>query len=181
MKELRASRVVIIDDDPQEADGLRSALAKDGIPSLVFTRLEDLPTDRLTGIRLAALDADFGGLYGKTTDADSITDPTAKMLAGLLAKENGPYHALIWTKRRELAASLVARLEHHEVPPAASTTLAKEDVRLPDGRWNLPMILSRIKESRSEQHGLSFLSEWEAAVFDAGITTVSDLFRGENG
>ena len=175
MKELQASRVVVIDDDAEEGDGLRRALTRGGIPSLVFATLEDLPPDRLTGVRLAALDADLTGTFATAPD-DQVTDPTARMLAQLLSTANGPYHALIWTKHTELADSLVDRLTLHGVRPAAWTTLAKEEVRS-NGNWDLLGILERIQESRSNKPGLSFLSEWEAAVVDAGVATIHDLLR----
>ena len=178
MKELRASRVVVIDDDAEEGDGLRRALAKGGIPSLVFAGFEDLPSDGLTGVRLAALDADLTGIFATTTNYDQVTDPTASMFAQLLAEENGPYHALIWTKHPELAASLVERLRVHQIPPAACTILAKEEV-LSDGDWNILKILGRIQQSQREHPSISFLLEWEGAVFDAGVATVSDLFGND--
>ena len=93
MKELRASRVVVIDDDAEEGDGLRRALTRGGIPSLVFAGLEDLPADQLTGVRLAALDADLTGTFATAPEYDQVTDPTARMLAQLLSDANGPYHA----------------------------------------------------------------------------------------
>ena len=170
--------MVIVDNDPDEGEGLRLALAKDGIPSLVFAGKEDLPSDRLTGVRLAALDADLGDQYGTGPDNDAITDPTALMVAELLADENGPYHALIWTKHPDLAASLKGRLKAREVPAVAYTTLPKARV-LSDGQWNIPKILEEIHKSRRDLPGLRFLSEWERAVFDAGVVTVRALLQGE--
>ena len=178
MKDLRAARVVIVDDLPDEGDGFRLALARDGVPALVFSRLEDLPSRPFAGVRLAALDADFTGIFGTTSDNDAITDPTAAILARLLAPGNGPYHALIWTSHPELAASLESRLAAHGRPPAACTTLAKEEV-FSEGQWDVETILRRIEESRSDQPGLRFLSEWEGAVFDAGVATVDQLLHGE--
>lgn len=177
MRELQTTRVVIIDDDAREGEGLRDALAEGGIPSLVFAGEDDLPSVPLTGVRLAALDADFADQYGTQPD-DVVTDPTAGMVAGLLAAENGPYHALIWTKHPGLAESLEEKLADRGFPAAAYTMLAKEEVRLGEG-WDVPKILQRIEQDRSGQLGLRFLSEWERAVFDAGVATVGDLFQGE--
>ena len=178
MKELQTPRVVIVDDDFEEGDGLRRALAKDGIPSLVYAGIDDLPSAPLTGVRLVALDADLSGQYG-TAEDDVVTAPTAQMVAELLGTENGPYHALIWTKHPELAQSLEARLAERQVPAAACTMLAKEEVRLGEQEWDISEILHRIRQSRSDQLGLRFLSEWERAVFDAGVATVDDIFQGE--
>jgi hypothetical protein len=179
MKELRATRVVIIDDVECEGEMLRCALARNGIPSLVFSRYEDLPSEGFTGVRLAALDADFRGTFTTAPSVDAITAPTADMLARLLAAGNGPYHALIWTKHPDLAESLRGHLEERNIPPIATTTLAKESVRDGEG-WNIPQIFDRVAASREKFPGLRFLSEWEGSVYDAGVITVNDLLEGDS-
>ena len=77
-----------------------------------------------------------------------------------------------------LANSLEARLADEGFSAAAYTMLAKEEVRIGEG-WDVPTILKRIEQDRSDQLGLRFVSEWERAVFDAGVATVGDLFQGE--
>ncbi|MDE2935525.1 MAG: hypothetical protein OXP37_01625 [Chloroflexota bacterium] len=179
MRELQTSRVVIVDDDDLEGETFRRSLARIGIPALVFARLEDLPSEPFSGVRLAALDADFANTFESASDPEEITDPTARMLGRLLASGNGPYHALIWTEHPELAESLVGRLAANRVPPAAWTVLSKASVQI-DGNWDIQKILDQIAESRNGQPGLRFLSEWERAVHDAGVVTVGDLLEGDS-
>ena len=65
MEGLRTSRVLVVDDKFEEALPFIQAIAKYGIGALYFSGVKDeeLPEEgnKLTGIRLAALDMNLGG------------------------------------------------------------------------------------------------------------------------
>ena len=63
MDGLRTTRVLVIDDRRDEAQGVIDALARDGIGAVYYSQdVRNHPRKPLTGIRLAALDMNLENL-----------------------------------------------------------------------------------------------------------------------
>ena len=99
MDGLKTSRVLVLDDDINEARPFMEALAKRSIGWVYYPGDDEskLPSEdgRLTGIRLAALDLDLG-VGG---EAGPVIEVLVRNLNSLVHEKNGPYLAIAWTSK----------------------------------------------------------------------------------
>jgi hypothetical protein len=174
---LIGARVVVVDDDPEEALPILKAFSKIGVPSVFFDgRPTGLPrqADRLTGVRLAVLDMD---LIGGGADDKSKVAALVKVLSGILSSYNGPYAVVAWTKHLELVEVFERYLfEQPDLPnPIFVTTLEKAACKKTNG-FDLRVVAEELKKSLDEGASpLFLLQSWEGKAFDAATRVTNEL------
>ncbi|MGL5122807.1 MAG: hypothetical protein ACRC6K_01375 [Fusobacteriaceae bacterium] len=95
---LSNSKVVIIDDEYEEAQPLITGLKTIGISALHIAKIVEIKKT-INGIRLIFLDIDLVAGAGNSHDrAGTIIS----FLKRILDKENGPYLILIWSKQSDI-------------------------------------------------------------------------------
>ena len=162
MDGLRTTRVLVIDDQRDEAQGVIDALAKVGIGAMYYSQdVRSHPPQPLTGIRLAALDMNLENL--PTTDPVVATAPTLSVLSKLVANSNGPYLAIAWTKHPELVAVFRERAASLPCPPIKVVQLIKPT----SGRYNFASITKRLKTALDDSYPIGLLGFWEQLVHDS--------------
>lgn len=175
MEGLRTTRVLVVDDSAEEADGILKALAKEGIGAVSYSqKLDLLPQRPLTGIRLAVLDMNLENI--DASDAAAIVAPTLGVLQRLVSGENGPYVAIAWTKHPDLISEFETRVLTLPCSPIKLIPLLKADVRKKSGEFDFRAIGKRLASALDDCYPISLLGFWEQMVHDSTgeiIETVS--------
>lgn len=177
MNGLNGARVVVIDDDPEEALPILKAFSKIGVPSVYFDgRPIGLPRQahRLAGIRLAVLDMD---LVGGGADDKSKVAALVKVLSRILSSDNGPYAVVAWTKHLELIELFEQYLfAQPDLPnPIFVATLEKAACKKNQG-FDLRVVAEELKKSLDEGGSpLLLLQGWEGRAFDAATRVTNEL------
>ena len=87
-------KVVIVDDQVEEAKPLIKLLSKRGVPTLYFSGdCSDLPESPLRGVRLVFCDLKFSA----ASDERTILSNLIGILRKLISNNNGPYILLLWS------------------------------------------------------------------------------------
>ncbi len=163
MDGLRTTRVLVIDDEREEAQGVIDALARDGIGAIYFSQdVTRLPSQPLTGVRLATLDMNLENL--PSPDPPAATAAILSVLGRLIAGNNGPYLAIAWTKHPELVGEFRSRAATLPCPPVRVIPLLKAEVRAEDGSFDFAKIAAEVRRSLDECYPLGLLAYWEQMV-----------------
>ncbi len=184
MTGLTGSRVIVVDDDENDALPILKAFAKKGIPTAFFDgSLSGLPLkrDRLLGVRLAILDMDLigGGVSNKSKAAALV-----KCLEKILNPNNGPYAVLAWTNNPDLLEVFenYVCLAANFPKPIFSVMLTKAECRNKREKLgNLEVISKKLDDKLMQVSPLMFLQAWEEKCFSAATqvtNTLSDLASG---
>lgn len=161
MDGLRTTRVLVVDDQRHEAQGIIDALARDGIGAVYYSQdVKSHPRKPLTGIRLAALDMNLENL--STNDPVATTAATLGVLGSLIGENNGPYVAIAWTKRGDVVDEFRQRALRLPCPPIATVPLIKPR----SGRYDFASIARRLKTALDDSYPIGFLGFWEQLVHD---------------
>ena len=159
MDGLKTTRVLVIDDDVDEATLFMEALAQHGIGSIRFSgEMEKLPTEnnKLTGIRLAVIDMDLDGAGG---DVNVVIPRLLGIMGRLLAKDNGPYLAVAWTKHDEYVDSFRERCPSElACPPIGIIPMPKKNFK------DIESISQKVDQAINESYPLGLLGFWEQAL-----------------
>ena len=175
---LKGSRVIVVDDELDDALPILKALAKKGIAAAFFTgSVEDVPPEdqRLYGVRLAILDMD---LTGGGTDDKTKVSALLNFIGKVLHPENGPYAVVAWTKHAELTAMFDERLFTIESLPKPIVTIKieKADCKK-DDQFDLTVVSSKLEEALAKFSPLLFLAAWEEKCYAAatGVTNALSI------
>jgi hypothetical protein len=174
---LTGTRVIIVDDEEEEALPMMKAFAKEGIPTAFFDgRIHGLPPKRkrFSGIRLAILDMDLIG--GGVPDATK-SQALVKVLSSILSPENGPYAVLAWTKHPEIRELFEQHVfARPDVPkPIVTVTIEKAAFKKPKGAFDLVALSKEIKSAVSQTTPLLLLQTWEGNSFEAATAVTNAL------
>lgn len=173
---LRSTRVIIVDDDQNEALPIMKAFAKKGIPCAYFhgANLKELPEekDKFLGIRLAVLDMDLVPGVG---DKKSKISTLISCLERLLSPDNGPYIALIWTNNPGLKDLFEQNIfSSTNLPnPIDIIMLTKAECKN-KGELDIGIIEEKIEKSFKSFGPLKIIQAWEGKNFEAA-TEVSNI------
>jgi hypothetical protein len=181
MTGLNGARVIVVDDDENDALPILKAFARKGIPTAFFDgSLSGLPLkrDRLLGVRLAILDMDLigGGVSNKSKAAALV-----KCLERILNPNNGPYAVLAWTNNPDLLEVFedYVCLAANFPKPIFSVMLTKAECRNKREKLgNLEVISKKLDDKLMQISPLMFLQAWEEKCFSAATevtNTLSDL------
>lgn len=181
MKSLHGARVLIIDDQDDDALPVLKALSGMGIPSTYINpSSQDLPfsSTQLSGVRLAILDMD---LVGGGVDNKSKVSTLVTTLRSILSPDNGPYSAIIWTQHPELKDIFEDYVYKNEnVPnPVVSYMITKAECGLHDD-FKPDVLLAKLKEGLNQFSPLLFLQSWERDCLDASAEVTRFLSQVVN-
>lgn len=169
MNALRTSRVLIVDDNSEDALALATALAKVGVGAAVYKGdIDDLPTQKHQGIRLAAVDMALEGDQGadERTVAKSV-----QVLESLIGECNGPYLVIAWTASPDLAETFKQEVGRFDCPPLDILPLDKETVRV-GNEFDPELIIASLEKTLTDVYPLELFTYWEQVVHDAATRTV---------
>ena len=175
MDGLRTTRVLVIDNKFEEAQPFMEALAKGGIGSIYFSgKAEDeaklpSPEEKLTGIRLAALDMDLADVGG---EARAVVRRIIGLVDRLMSPENGPYLAIAWTsKDSELVSAFREQSSNIGCPPVKVIEMNKVENDDP------ATIFHNLKKAVEEAYPLGLLSFWEQSIHDSSGSVMQVMPR----
>lgn len=177
MNGLNGARVVVVDDEPDEALPILKAFSKVGVPAAFFDgRSGGLPRqgDRFAGVRLAVLDMD---LVGGGADDKSKVAALVKVLSRILTPDNGPYGVLAWTKHPELIELFEKYLfAQDNLPnPIFVARLEKAACKKND-RFDLGVVAGELRKSLGQGASpLLLLQTWEGKAFEAATRVTNEL------
>lgn len=174
MKGLQAAKVVVLDDDEDEAVYVLNALAVMGIAAAFYNPTkgqETFPAEPLSGVRLAILDMD---LVGAGTDDKSKISALIGAIRRILSVSNGPYSVLVWTKHPDLQEAFERALfATPDAPkPISVQAIAKAEVGV-GGKFNPTLLHSRIAQCLDSSVPLAILQSWE----QLSLTAASEVLR----
>lgn len=177
---LRSTRVIIVDDDENEALPIMKAFAKKGIPCAYFhgANLKELPEekDEFLGIRLAVLDMDLVPGVG---DEKSKISTLISCLERLLSPDNGPYIALIWTNNPGLKEKFKKSVfSNKNLPNPIDIIMLTKAKCKKDGKLDIGVIEEKLNESLSSFSPLKLIQAWEGKNFEAAteVTNILSTF-----
>ena len=163
MDGLKTTRVLVIDDEINEATPFIEALAKRGIGSLYFsgTDVDKLPdeNDKLTGIRLAAFDMD---LDGGDEDERVVIPRLLGIIDRVIAADNGPYLAIAWTKHDDYVTSFRKWSKSGlKCPPVRVIPMLKREYE------DIEEIARKVDAEISNSYPLGLLGFWEQSIHES--------------
>lgn len=177
MKGLSGVRVIVVDDDEEEALPVLKAFAKRGIPTAFFDGSRGgLPRreDRLAGVRLAILDMD---LIGGGASEKSKAAALARLLEEILSPNNGPHAVLAWTKHQDLPALFESYVHSRKkIPsPIFLSVVTKAECRTKSGAFSLSVVAKKLEEALVQTSPLLLLQAWEEKCFNAATEVTNSL------
>jgi hypothetical protein len=176
---LSGARVIIVDDDEDDALPVLKAFARKGIPAAFFDgTIGELPpkSGALSGVRLAVLDMDLvgGGASEKAKAAALVT-----RLERILRPDNGPYIALLWTNQPELREQFEKYTYANEnLPnPILTVLLTKAECKTTKGKFRLSVVAQKLEEALTQAVPLQVLQSWEERCFGAATAVTNALAK----
>lgn len=158
-----SGRIVILDDQYDEAKPLIEVLGKNSTPYLYFTgSLEHLPETPIGGIRFVFLDIELYGMGGQNnkTKASTIT----AILKRLLGPNNGPYVIIFWSKHKEVIGQILENCKKLNISPTLYLDLNKSECIKKNKTYNLTKITDKISKKLATTRAFQLYVEWENIV-----------------
>lgn len=174
---LTGARVIIVDDDKEEALPILKAFAKKGIPVAFFDgNLDEVPeqSHRLFGVRLAILDMDLVG--GGVSDKSKVST-LVNYIGKIMSPNNGPYAVLAWTRHSELLELFKKELFlAKNIPnPILMVMVTKDECKNQSGDFDLALVSGKIEEALKQFSPLRLLQAWEEKCFMAATDVTNKL------
>jgi hypothetical protein len=165
MNGLKGARVVIVDDEEEEALPVIRELSKLGIPSIYYKDARDIPSTEAQkpfGIRLAILDMD---LVGGVVSEKSIIFTLLNHLKKVLRTDNGPYGILMWTKHATVKKFLEEEIfKIQEIPnPVFVVCMSKYECQDKKGVIQLRKVAKKLNTALADFSPLLLFQNWEEA------------------
>lgn len=175
MNVLQTTRVVIVDDDSEEAAPLINALSSMGIGCLWFTGdAEGLPQEPVKGVRLAFLDLRL--ISGVGDEPRHYISAAISVLGKIVRSENRSVGIVCWTKHEEDVQALESLLHGEGSPIKPAFLLVLENkMRI---MQSIDTLAQEIRSTLKGMPGYSLLWQWEQAAHDAA-TSATDLLLDE--
>ena len=170
---MKTARVVVIDEDREEALLLLEALGKAGIGAIYVKGDEEkhLPSEPCTGIRLVFLDLQLQ----KIDEPRNYIPFTVKVLRRSVQIDPGVTGIICWTQHTDEIEFLKAELAKQELAPAFVMHIEnKLDIR---NTGNLDRILAEIERITAPIPGRDLLTTWEQSVHDATTSATGTLWQ----
>jgi|GEM_PF-1967995 len=173
MRTLETTRVCIIDDEVEEYLELIHALSRLRLGSIHIAgdKLEDLPDEPLSGLRLVFLDMQLG-IEG---DDAAITSHTARVFSRVVPSNASPLLVVIWTKHKDMVEIFRNRL--YEAYPDYRGKLLFTTIEKPVGE--IPTQADELRTAVSTEmmkfYPAEVLWRWEQLVHDAASATSEEI------
>lgn len=172
IENLSTSRVLVIDDVPEEAVPIMTALGEIGVGSIYVKgdKVEELPENPVRGIRLVFIDLrlDEGG------DSKSVLSKTVNVLKRCVAEETMPLVVVCWTKHKEDIEPF-KKMVINEIPglkPGFIIGMPKPATGNPSS-WK--GILKRIRKELRPYDAIGIVWQWENVLHGAATETSQRL------
>ncbi len=186
MNILRTARVVIIEDDDNEAMPLLRVLAKLGIGAWHFTgNAEELPSIPVQGIRIVFVDLRLGDAAVGAEPRHKFAQ-TISVLDKIVGTSKGVVGLVFWTKNEEDIAIFQEQL-NIDLPSFIPAFVEKigDKLRFVGQMENAgTSLFDRVNKILELRPGSQLLFEWEQVVHDATSATtnrLAELADGEPG
>jgi hypothetical protein len=177
---LHGTKIVVIDDKLDEVKNLLGILNKNGLAFTYYKGDEhaQLPDKPLSGVRLLFLDFVLG------TDGQSDRNKIAVLMNVMkttIARGNGPYIILAWTKHDTPQDNLLA-LFKEEIMKSTDVLrpMAIINMEKRDSMESLSRISRNIRRNLNDNEILEILMHWENHAANASnevLRTLSDISR----
>ena len=141
----RCGKVLVIDDQIEEAMPLLNILGKKGVPTMYYSgNLTELPESPFNEIRLVFCDLK----YNAAPDAKSVASNVLSILKSLISPKNGPYILLAWSAHgADYLEELQKTLEEAKIKPEFILQLDKGDFfALKDNGWYFDEMIDSVSE-----------------------------------
>lgn len=170
---MNSSRVVVIDEDRDEALLMLSALGKAGIGAMYFKGddEEQLPENPLTGVRVVFLDLK---LLPRDNPEEYIPF-TVEVLSRAVHIETRVTGIICWTKQELDVQVLEEELAKKGVEPAFVLQVKDKLGILDSGDLN--RILSEVAKATKPMVARNLLTAWESIVHDATSASTASLLQ----
>lgn len=178
-----SGRVVIIDDEFQEALPLIQILSKKRVAVTYFSgEIEDLPDNPFEDVRVVFLDVVLKGVEG--ADDMSKISKLIGVVKKIVSKVNGPFIIAIWTKHPELTKKLQNAL-NKEGFYTLTVNLEKEiffEKKEGGDGWifkedNMDKLQRNIEEKVKLIDIFKVFINWENLIHDAASMTVNEISK----
>lgn len=176
---LHTSRVLLVDDNEDDALPILKSLGQQGIGVIYVSGTLDNPppSQALTGIRVAILDIylEFQG------DPDTRMRRTVQLIDSIISRGNGPYVAVVWTSTPSDFEEFRTQISGIQCPPILAVALDKQSIReLTDPVEIAEQIFDAIQSAIRGSAAVDFSIQWEQLVHDATVGTFETLGLGPN-
>ena len=161
------ARVVVVDDQEEDARPMLAALNREGTPALHYTgNPAELPAIPLEGVRVVFLDIRIYGMEAQPFK--TVLSALVGVMKALVGETNGPYVVIIWTKHPEEFEEVAGKLKDLPCPPLLTLRLTKQECRTQDdGGFDMDKIRDGIKSRLAELGAAGLLLRWEELVRSA--------------
>jgi hypothetical protein len=169
MNFLQTSRVLVIDDRPDEVQSVIDALGKLGVGCIYLhgDRAEDLPVVPFAGIRLVVLDMRLG-----VTGADAQpAKMTATVFHRVISADQGPVLVLLWTKHQEDVADFCTALFALDEKFKSVLLIANLEKPSSVGPRDAARVLRKVKKLAKDWMPMNLLWHWEQLAHNAATAT----------
>lgn len=165
-------KVVVVDDNINEALPLISVLSKQGVPVHYFDgEYDNLPENPIHGARIIFLDIELntGGQDNKSKAAKVIN-----VITKLVGPSPNPYVIIAWTKHPEVVELIEKGLS--EAKPILILTIEKYQCKDDEGNFELEKI-KEVIEAKLDNFGCFHLFiSWENSATHSASNTVNNAF-----
>ena len=174
MNWLRTARVMVIDDQPEEATPILDALGRLGIGAAYLTGDDEgFPEKPFRGIRLLFLDI---ALQSTGEEVEAVVSQTIGVLRKVIDSEGGPLVIILWTKHGDYVDYFEQTFKEAfpGIKPGLMATMEKPSGTGPSNAEN---IKQEIERKLVEYSPIDVICYWEQSVHDAATQTMSDLSK----
>ncbi|MEN6424520.1 MAG: hypothetical protein ABFE13_04100 [Phycisphaerales bacterium] len=172
IESLSTSRVLVIDDKPEEAVPILTALGKAGVGCVYLRgdKVEELPTKPIEGIRLVFLDMRLaeGG------DQRAVLSKTVGVLKKCISGGATPVVVVCWTKHPDDVAAFKAMVSQ-SLSPLMGDHIAAMAKPMSGNPKTWKSTFKRIKETLKPYDALNLVWQWENVLHRAATETSQTL------
>jgi len=164
-------RIVVIDDNPNDAGHLMQALSQQSSPVHYFMdpNPDFLPKEPLQSVRLVFLDLDLG--IGN--DDKSKASATVSALRKIVSVKNRPFVIVAWTTNAPIIEHVQQYVQDAKFQ-SQFLSINKQDC-ITDEKFDITKINSYIKENLANVEMLHLFVDWENIIHHASGTTVDEF------
>lgn len=168
-------RIIIIDNQINEAAPLMQALAKNGLSHTFFSgQLTEMPSKPISDIRVLFLDMILTG--ENESNEKTIMSAVKSVLERIIADDNGPFVCIAWTKKPALVKDLKNYLRKRSFHfPVLSWE--KKKFRNDSGQFDIGLIIKKLEESMNGLESFQQFILWENLVHVAAGKTVTEFLN----
>ena len=166
-------RIVIVDDNPNEALPLLKELSRMGHPASFFSGDRgEYPGEPIPGIRILFLDMVL--IEGLGTDPGVVLGPLKSVLGRILSPDNGPILPIAWTDNPGYVGELERYLADKEFPFKV-IPLEKSECKSNNGEFRLDLIKGNLAEAIRGNESLDFFTCWENIAHHSAVQTTNHV------